>query len=71
MSSASLKAISYNIYVYIAKVLQPDTTSHMQLVAHEFHVQNIELEIQIEARIFLGISDPKISSKTQHKAPQT
>ena len=39
MSSISLNAISYNIYVYIAKVLQPDTASHLQLVTQEFYIQ--------------------------------
>ena len=39
MSSVSLNAISYNIYVYIAKVLQPDTASHLQLVTQEFYIQ--------------------------------
>ena len=39
MSSISLKAISYNIYVYIAKVLQPDTASHLHLVTQEFYIQ--------------------------------
>ena len=39
MSSVSLNAISYNIYVYIAKVLQPDTASHLHLVTQEFYIQ--------------------------------
>ena len=38
MSSISLNAISYNIYVYIAKVLQPDTASHLHLVTQEFYI---------------------------------
>ena len=34
-----LTPIRYNIYVYIAEVLQPYTASYLQLVTQEFYIQ--------------------------------